>query len=186
MIPIETIAVVFSLLYVILATKENIWCWPAAIISVSIYTYICFNSQLYSETLLQIFYLMMAFYGWRNWKKKKGLPTTNITEWSATKHVIIITIGILLTFCIGFYFSCYTDAKMPILDAFTTTFSIFATYMIVKKVLENWLYWIVIDATSIYLYDQRELEQTAILFALYTVIAIFGYFSWAKQIKINA
>jgi nicotinamide mononucleotide transporter len=75
---------------------------------------------------------------------------------------------------------------MPIVDSFTTVFSIIATYMITKKVLENWLYWIVIDAVSIYLYLSRDLHLTSFLFMLYAIIAIFGYFSWLKKMKVNA
>ena len=73
---------------------------------------------------------------------------------------------------------------MPIVDAFTTVFSVFATYMVTKKILGNWLYWIVIDLVSSYLYLVRNLEMTALLFMVYTIIAILGYLSWIK--KINA
>ena len=74
---------------------------------------------------------------------------------------------------------------MPLLDSFTTVFSIIATIMLIKKILENWLYFIVIDIASIYLYFTRDLNQTAILFAVYTLIAIYGYFNWIRVIKKN-
>ena len=185
MVILETIAILFSLLYVFLAAKENNLCWAAAIISVSIYIYICFNAKLYSETLLQVFYLFMAFYGLLCWKKKEGNTSVVIKEWHINKHITIIIIGLCITFLAGFYFSTYTDARMPVVDSFTTIFSVFATYMVINKVLENWLYWIVIDVTSIYLYNERGLDQTAILFILYTIIAFFGYFSWNKRISTN-
>ena len=86
----------------------------------------------------------------------------------------------------GFYFATYTNAKMPIVDSFTTVFSIFATYMVAKKILGNWLYWIVIDMVSVYLYFSRDLHLTSLLFMAYTIIAIFGYFSWIKKMKIDA
>ena len=86
----------------------------------------------------------------------------------------------------GFYFATYTDTQMPMVDSFTTVFSLFATYMVTKKVLENWLYWIVIDAVSIYLYFSRDLHLTSLLFMAYTIIAIFGYFAWLKQTKADA
>jgi nicotinamide mononucleotide transporter len=180
---IEAVAVFFSIIYVILASKESIWCWAAAAISVSIYIYICFFAQLYAETGLQIFYLFMAFYGYYNWNKKE--QNLQISQWSISRHLLIIIIGSLLTFLIGFYLTTYTNAKMPIVDSFTTVFSVFATYMVTKKILANWLYWIVIDIVSAYLYLSRDLELTALLFMIYTVIAIFGYLSWIKKIKIN-
>ena len=179
---IESIAVLFSILYVILAVKENIWCWGAALISVSLYIYICFSAQLYPETGLQVFYFIMAIIGYYMWNKENK---EEIKEWSEIKHLLIILSGAILTFFMGFYFSTYTNSQMPIIDSFTTVFSIIATYMVIKKVLGNWLYWIVIDAVSVYLYFNRDLHLTSLLFIAYTIIAIFGYFSWMKKMKIN-
>tara|TARA_X000000368_G_C22964394_1_gene682469 strand:+ start:73 stop:669 length:597 start_codon:yes stop_codon:yes gene_type:complete len=181
---IESVAVFFSILYVVLAAKESIWCWGAAAISVSLYIYICFSTQLYPETGLQIFYLFMAFYGYHNWNKTDQY--LQISEWSISKHLFVLVIGAILTFLMGFCFATYTNAKMPIVDSFTTVFSVFSTYMVAKKILGNWLYWIVIDAVSIYLYFSRDLHLTSLLFIAYTIIAIFGYFSWMKKMKINA
>ena len=179
---IESIAVLFSILYVILAVKENIWCWGAALISVSLYIYICFSAQLYPETGLQVFYFIMAIIGYYMWNKENK---EEIKEWSEIKHLLIILSGAVLTFFMGFYFSTYTNSQMPIIDSFTTVFSIIATYMVIKKVLGNWLYWIVIDAVSVYLYFNRDLHLTSLLFIAYTIIAIFGYFSWMKKMKTN-
>ena len=179
---IESLAVFFSLLYVILATKENIWCWGAALISVSLYIYICYTAKLYPETGLQIFYLIMAIIGYFTWNKKNK---EEIKEWSEFKHLIVITLGALFSFIMGFYFFTYTDSAMPIIDSLTTVFSIIATYMVVKKVLGNWLYWIVIDLLSVYMYFHRDLHLTSLLFIAYTTIAVYGYISWSKRIKKN-
>ena len=179
---IESLAVFFSLLYVILATKENIWCWGAALISVSLYIYICFTAKLYPETGLQIFYLIMAIIGYFTWNKKSK---EKIKEWSEFKHLIIIILGALFSFIMGFYFFTYTESAMPIIDSITTTFSIIATYMVVKKVLGNWLYWIVIDLLSVYMYFHRDLHLTSLLFVAYATIAVFGYISWSHRIKKN-
>ena len=176
---IESAAVFFSILYVILALKESIWCWGAAAISVILYIYICYTAQLYPETGLQVFYLFMAFYGYYQWNKNDS--TLQIQQWTITKHLLILLIGAILTFLMGFYFSLYTNAALPVVDSFTTVFSVFATYMVAKKVLGNWLYWIVIDAVSVYLYFSRDLQLTSLLFMGYTIIAIFGYFSWLKR-----
>lgn len=181
---IEGIAVLFSIVYVILAAKENIWCWVAAIISVSLYMYICFFAKMYAEASLQVFYLFMAFLGYYNWNKKQH--NLEITEWEIKKHFLLILIGVFLTFILGFVLSAYTDSKMPLVDSFTTIFSLFATFLVVKKILENWIYWIVIDVVSVYLYYSRDLKQTACLFIAYTIIAVFAYFSWLKKLKTNA
>jgi len=176
---IESAAVFFSILYVILALKESIWCWGAAAISVILYIYICYTAQLYPETGLQVFYLFMAFYGYYQWNKNDS--TLQIQQWTITKHLLILLIGAILTFLMGFYFSLYTNAALPLVDSFSTVFSVFSTYMVAKKVLGNWLYWIVIDAVSVYLYFSRDLHLTSLLFMGYTIIAIFGYFSWLKR-----
>ena len=126
----------------------------------------------------------MAAYGYYNWNKSN--KRLKVSQWKTSKHLILILLATIFTFIMGFYFTTYTSAKMPIVDSFTTVFSIIATYMLTKKVLESWLYWIVIDAMSIYLYFSRDLHLTSLLFLIYTVIAIFGYFSWLKQMRIDA
>ena len=180
---IETVAVFFSIIYVVLAAKESIWCWAAALISVSIYIYICFKAQLYAETGLQVFYFIMAIYGYFSWKKNNSL--LRINELAISNHILIMILGSLLTFILGFYLSAYTDSQLPIVDSFTTVFSVIATYMVVKKILSNWLYFIIIDAVSIYLYFSRDLHMTALLFSIYTIIAIIGYWKWSKLITDN-
>ena len=109
-----------------------------------------------------------------------------IKEWSISSHIIIIIIGSVLTFLLGFYLSQYVkDSYFPIIDALTTVFSIFATYMVAKKVIGNWLYWIVIDLIMVYLYFSLELYILSLQFIVYTVIAFFGYSEWLKKIKTN-
>ena len=181
---IETLAVLFSVIYVVLAAKENIWCWTAAAVSVILYIFICYTAHLFPETGLQVFYLIMAFYGYYNWNKNNG--NLQIKQWAASKHLLLILLGAIFTFLMGFYFATYTTSKMPIVDSFTTIFSIIATYMVAKKILENWLYWIVIDVVSVYLYFSRDLHLTSLLFIAYTIIAISGYFAWLNNKNTNA
>jgi nicotinamide mononucleotide transporter len=178
---VEILAVLFSVSYVILATKENIWCWLCAAVSVTLYLYICFTAKLYPETGLQIFYLIMAFYGFSQWKKPKN--TIPLQQWDIKTHTFILLLGGFASFLLGYYFDTKTDAALPYLDSTTTIFSIITTYMVTKKIVENWLYWIAIDALSIYLYYNRELSLTAGLFGFYIIIAVFGYFNWKKSMQ---
>ena len=191
---IEFIAVTLSIIYVILASRENHYCWYFGILSVSIYVYICLDALLYAETLLQIVYLFLSFYGLYNWKKKSIVnePLENtkilklkISEWPIKKHFTYILIFTILSFSIGILLNSFTKSELPFIDAFTTSFSLLATYMTVKKVLENWLYWIIIDLTSVFLYHERDLHLTAFLFIIYTVIATVAYFNW-KSKSLNA
>ena len=181
---VECVAVFFSILYVILAAKESIWCWGAGAISGSLYMYINYDLGYYAQSLLQIFYLIMSIYGYIIWNK---VDAERIKEWSARKHLIIIFIGAILTFIFGFILKEYVESsEQPILDALTTIFSVFSTYMVAKKVLENWLYWIIIDALLVYLYYVQEAYILSLQFVVYIIIAIFGYFSWMKKMKTNA
>ena len=177
---IETLAVIFSVIYVFLAAKGNIWCWFFAAISVSIYIYLCYEAKLFAETILQVFYLLMAFLGYFAWNNSNTKFT--VKQLSISNHVMIIFSGALITFLIGFYLTIYTEAKMPIIDSFTTCFSIIATFLVIKKILENWLYWIIIDIVSAYMYFSRDLHLTSILFLIYTCVAIVGYINWKKKL----
>ena len=180
---ITVCAVISGILYIILAAKENVWCWLAASISVCLYMYIHYDLGYYSQTVLQIFYLFMAIYGYVMWNK---LDPERIKEWSAKKHLFIIFIGAIITFIIGFILTEYVeDSEQPLLDSLTTVFSVFASYMVAKKVLGNWLYWIVIDSLIIYLYYIQGEFILALQFLVYIIIAIYGYFSWMQKIKTN-
>ncbi len=178
---IETFAVAFSISYVVLAAKGNIWCWFFAILSVSIYIFLCYEAKLFAETILQIFYLIMAFIGYFTWNNSNEKFTAK--QLSISNHILIILSGAIITFLIGFYLATYTEAKMPIIDSFTTCFSIIATFLVIRKILENWVYWIIIDLVSIYIYFSRDLHLTSLLFLVYTVIAIIGYFNWKKKLQ---
>ena len=181
---LESAAVLSSIIYVLLAAKQNIWCWIFAAISTILYIYICFSAQLFAETGLQFFYLFMAGYGYYNWNKSDHKKI--VIQWKINNHIYLIICASSLAFLIGFLLKTYTEATMPIIDSFTTVFAIITTYMVAKKVLENWLYWIIIDSVSVYLYFNKDLYLTSLLFILYTIIAIFGYFSLIKKMKANA
>ena len=177
---IEILAIVLSLIYVFLAAREKISCWIFAAISVIMFAYLCFQANLYLVSLLQIFYLAMAIYGFIQWGKTKKVQ---IKKYNYKIHLAIVSSGLILTYFTGSIFKHYTNAAFPYLDSFTTIFSLFATIMVVRKILDNWLYWIIIDLVSIYLYFNRGLEFTSLLFFIYTIIAIFGYFSWKKKFQ---
>lgn len=181
---VEILAVGFGILYVVLAAVESIWCWLAALISVTLYVYICYAANLKAETGLQVFYWIMAVYGWYEWKfgSKKKKDELEITKWPIRYHFINIILSGATTVGLGFYL-VKIESSNPFLDAFTTVFAIVATFMVARKILENWIYWIIIDAVSIYLYGSRGLYLTSGLFVAYTVIAILGYFSWLKIYK---
>ena len=178
----EILAVVLALLYLILAIRQNILCWLCAAISTLIYVFVFFEAKLYMESLLNVFYFLMAIYGWYSWSAKKGYPTgINITVWSLRIHIFAIILIILISIISGYYLTIYSDASYPYLDSMTTFFSIWATYLVALKVLENWWYWLIIDLFSMVIYWSRELEATAILFMVYILLIPFGMASWKRS-----
>ena len=176
----EYVAVICALIYVALISLKNQWGWLFATISSAIYIFICYYGKLYLETGLQVFYVAMAIYGWYEWSDADDEPKEGIIQWSNKTHIFIISAGLIVTILTGIFFNIYTDQAQPFLDAFTTIFSLIATYMITKKVLENWFYWIVIDLVATFLYVNRGLELSGLLYLLYTIIAFYGYFNWKK------
>ncbi len=179
---IEIIAVISAILYLLLAAKEDVKCWYAAIISSLLYFFIMYDAGLIMEAYLQVFYIIMALYGLFQWTKLIQINSNNrIRTWSNIQHFITISSVIILAIITGFILTKYTNAAMPFLDAFTSWGAIVTTYMVAKKILENWIYWFVIDAISIYLFLSRELYLTSILFLVYLIIICFGYIAWRKK-----
>ena len=179
---IEIIAVISAILYLLLAAKEDVKCWYAAIISSLLYFYIMYDAGLIMEAYLQVFYIIMALYGLLQWKKLIQINSNKrIRTWSNIQHFIIITSVIILSILTGFILTKYTNAALPFLDAFTSWGAIVTTYMVAKKILENWIYWFVIDAISIYLFLSRGLYLTSMLFLVYLIIICFGYIAWRKK-----
>tara|TARA_S200000501_G_scaffold238516_1_gene223510 strand:- start:436 stop:1023 length:588 start_codon:yes stop_codon:yes gene_type:complete len=177
----EIFAVLFAIIYLLLAVKQDVRCWYAAILSSSLYFFIMLSAKLYMEAYLQIFYILMAVYGWLQWNKVNGNKTKFIVRtWSIKQHVIVISMILMFAYISGSLLNIYTKAALPFIDAFTTWGAIVATYMVAKKLLENWIYWFVIDSISILLFLSRELYLTSILFFVYLIIIYFGYRSWTK------
>ena len=182
---LEIFAVCSAILYLILAANEDVRCWYAALFSSILYMYIMYTAGLMMESFLQIFYICMAIYGWYIWSSKINVEQElKIRSWKMQYHLYTITIVTLLAIITGFFLEKYTQAALPFLDAFTTWGAIITTYMVAKKIIENWIYWFVIDSISIYLFISRELYLTSLLFFIYLIIIIFGYRSWMK--KLNA
>ncbi|MBT3799018.1 MAG: nicotinamide mononucleotide transporter [Porticoccaceae bacterium] len=179
---LETLAVALGVAYLVLAMRENSLCWYCAFFSTALYVWIFGDVSLYMESALNVYYMGMAIYGWFQWQRgginHEGLE---IIRWTAKQHGLAISAIVLAALVSGYLLSIGTDARLPYLDSLTTWGSILTTVMVARKVLENWLYWIVINSISIYLYLDRGLEQTASMFMLYLVLAILGYYAWRKK-----
>jgi nicotinamide mononucleotide transporter len=182
MSPWEGAAVVLAIAYLLLATRENLLCWYCALVSTAIYTVLFWDVNLFMDSALNVYYMGMAVYGWQQWRfggaDHQGVVIRTL---ALNKHVAIVIFIVALTAVSGHLLSKNTDAAWPYVDSFTTWASVITTVMVARKILENWLYWLVIDAISIPLYVERELFLTAFLFLAYLVIVVIGYLNWRQR-----
>jgi nicotinamide mononucleotide transporter len=181
---IEYMAVFSSIIYVVLSAKRMILCWLFAFIGSALFVYLCYVGELYIESMLQLFYVAMAIVGWLNWKKSEN-DQLEIKKWKVNEHLLNIVISGIVAAVLGYLFDKFTNQANPYVDAFTTCYSLSATFMVTKKVLGNWIYWIVIDIVSIYLYAQRDYHLTAVQYGIFTIIAVFGFIAWWNQYKMQ-
>ena len=179
---LEATAVVLAILYLLLAIRQNIWCWLCAGISTAIYVYLFLDARLYMESALNVFYFAMAIYGWSVWyygrSDEHELP---VSVWPLTVHsYALVAIGIL-SLISGYLLDTYTQAAFPYIDSMTTWGAIWATFLVARKVLENWWYWLVIDVASVFIYWLRDLHLTSLLFVVYVITIPFGLISWTRS-----
>lgn len=185
---IETLGAVFGIVYLWFSVKQNIWLWPVGLITSAFYGFVFFTSGFYADMALQGYYLIISVYGWLNWKfggTTKDISNILPVTWLTWKGEIIaiVTTG-LLTVLISNILIRFTDSTIPWWDAFTTAASIVATWMLTRKYIDNWIYWIVVDSISAGLYLYKGLYPTLLLFIAYTIMAIFGFFSWKKTMPV--
>ena len=174
----EACAVALAIAYLILAIRQNVLCWLAAFVSSLIYLAVFYTARLYMESALQIFYAAMAVYGYWQWTRGgEGASGLRITVWSLRQHASALALIFAVSLSSGYLMS-RTDAAFPYIDSFTTVAAIVTTYMVARKVLENWLYWFVIDSVSVYVYLERGLALTALLFVVYLVLIVIGWRRW--------
>ena len=183
----EIAAALMGVAYILLAAKESQWCWPFAFFSTIIYTVLFWEGQLPMQALLNFYYIGMAIYGYWLWRKhEKTEDTLAITSWGWPKNLAFIAIGLIISATATYYLTINNQSQSPALDAYTTVFAVMNTWLMAKKILLNWLYWVIIDAAAVVLYVETSYYATAALFVLNTILAIAGYISWVKLHKQQA
>ncbi|HXS80217.1 MAG TPA: nicotinamide riboside transporter PnuC [Gammaproteobacteria bacterium] len=182
--PLEAVAALFAVLYLVLAIRESLWCWPAAFISSVLMLVVVFGARLYSEVALNVYYAAMAVYGWYQWHyggRTRGAAELPISIWPLKMHALAVGGSLALSAAVGWLMSRYTQAAFPYLDGFLAVSSVVTTYLVARKILENWLYWLVIDGLWLYVYWQRELYLLVALTALYLVLVVIGLARWHRD-----
>lgn len=180
---LEIFGTIVGLVYLWLEYKASIYLWIASIIMPAIYIFVYYDAGLYADAGINVYYLLAAIYGWIFWtfggkKNEKGkLPITH----TPTRLILPLTLVFIVAFIIiAWVLISFTDSSVSFLDSFTTALSIIGMWMLARKYVEQWLVWIGVDIVSSGLYVYKELNFTAALYALYTIIAIFGFLKWKR------
>jgi nicotinamide mononucleotide transporter len=179
---IEIVAAVFGIISVYLSTRENIWSWPTAIVNVGLYILVFYQARLYADMGLQVFYLGLSIYGWYEWLYG-GANRTELHVTRASPRFLMVG-GVLTvagSLVLGTALSRTTDAAIPYLDSALTVTSLFAQFMMTRKLLQNWMLWIALDIVYVPMFISRKLYPTAVLYAVFLVLAIMGLLQWRRS-----
>jgi nicotinamide mononucleotide transporter len=172
----EWAAVGFGLVYIVLIIRRNRWGWLAGGISSTLFVIICSRSELPMQALLQASYVAGAVYGWWSWAP--GSKPERISVWTLRGHLFVIALCVLVSF--GLSQLLKDESAFPFMDSLVACLGLFATWLVARVRLENWIYWIIVDAVSTCLYMAQGLLVTACLFVIYLVMATLGFRSWWK------
>ena len=184
---LEIAGTIIGIIYLWQEYNTSIYLWITGIIMPTIYLFVYYNAGLYADFGINIYYLIIAVYGWLSWKYSFGITKQKertqaeelmISRIPTKKVYILLLLFVLVWLSISFILKRYTDSTVPVTDAFTTALSIIGMYMLARKYLEQWIVWAIVDIVCVGLYFYKELYFTSVLYAIYTIIAIFGYRKW--------
>jgi nicotinamide mononucleotide transporter len=182
---VEILATCASLLYITLMVRENIACWVFGIASSLLSIYLFVDVRLYSEAVLYGFYAMMGVWGWLRWHRRLEQDHNPVVSWRVEAHLRALLLGSLLALGLGYSMQHFSDAQRPLFNAFTSIFSVFATFLEINKVLEAWWYWLIINLASVWLYHDRDLDIYAVLIGCYSVLSMWGYWRWRRTYRMQ-
>ncbi len=180
---LEAVAVVFGIVSVYLSTRENIWSWPTALVNVALFFALFYKSGLYSDTGLQVVYFALSLYGWYEWLYGgAGRTAITVSRTSRKTWIVLGAIGVVMWTALGAITSRLPGTALPYVDAATTTISLLAQWMMTRKLIENWLIWIVVDVAYVAMFIFKGLYLTAFNYGIYLVLAVIGYIAWKKSL----
>jgi nicotinamide mononucleotide transporter len=185
---IELLGATISFIYIYFSIRQKIGLWILGFLSSALYVVVFFQSKLYADMTLQFYYLGVSIYGWIHWRKQVNEEGVGLKIQLLKKSQILrLASGTLFIF-VSYYWVLirYTDSQVPVGDSFITALSIVGTWMLAKKLLENWLIWIVANGLSIVLFLYKGLYPTVLLSMVYTVMSVIGYWEWRKKSSINS
>ena len=180
---LEVLAVVLGVIYLLLILKRYRLGWVAGAGSSAIYVYLSARARLPMQSALQVYYVLMAAYGWRVWTRSRQQPGGGISRWPLQRHVLAVAALLGLSVLTAQWLRRETHAAWPYLDSMTTWTGLFATWLVARMKLENWLYWIGADLVTVFLFGAQGYPFTAALFLTYMIIAVFGYREWLRKYR---
>ena len=181
---VEIVAVISGLLSVWLTVRQNIWCWPSGLASVALYIVIFYQTRLYSDVILQIVFEALQIYGWYHWLYgAKDKPVLPVTKPRSVESLSWIAAGLLGTLIWGYLMNRYTNAAAPYPDAFIAAISLIAQWLMARKRLDSWFFWIAVDLVAIAVYLYKELYFTAGLYVVFLGLCISGFLQWNKSMR---
>lgn len=181
---LELFAAALGLVAVWLTVRENVWCWPIGAVMVALYIVIFARARLYADAGLQAIYFVLQFYGWYEWLRGGAHhDRLTISRAGARTLVTVIAIGGAGTLVLGTVLARYTDQALPFWDSGIAAFSLVTQWMLARKLIENWVFWFVIDVVAVGVYASRGLYPTAGLYAVYLGLAIAGWRRWRASLE---
>lgn len=178
---VEAVGVLFGVIGVWLTIRQNVWCWPAGIVNVTLFLAVFFQARLYGAMALQAVYLVLSLYGWYAWRNGGG-ERSPLTVCSIPRHWLgaLLAAGAAGGVILGLFLDYRTDAALPYWDAGTTAFSLVAQGMTTRKWVENWIVWIAVDLVSVGMFLYQGLYPTAGLYFIFLIMAMLGFREWKK------
>lgn len=182
---IEIAGAVIGLLYLYLEYRASVYLWPVGVIMPLFYIYIFFVSRFYADMGINIYYLFASIYGWIRWNKSASQEQSLAISHMPFRYWSIALLALSILFAvIAWILIRFTDSPVPFGDSFTTALSIVAMWMLANKYIEQWGLWIIVNVVSCALYAWKGLYPTALLYVVYSIVPVFGYFKW-KQLMLS-
>lgn len=181
-IVLEITAVIFGILSVWFSKNNNILVYPTGMISTAIFTYLLYKWVLLGDMMINAYYFVMSIYGWYIWTRKKDNAVTPITKTKTNEKkvsVVIFILSMIFVYLVYIYFDKWNSITAYI-DNLTTAIFFVGMWLMAKRKIENWIFWIVGDFISVPLYYYKGLTFTSLQYLIFTFIAIAGYYSWKK------
>jgi nicotinamide mononucleotide transporter len=180
---VEQVGAAFGLAYVVLAIRQHRACWLAALVSTALYLYVFAAARLYMQAGLQAYYVCVAGYGWWAWRRQPSAPTLAVSRASWRLQLAGLAAVLAAAALSAAWLAHAAHSPAPYLDSLTTWASVFATWLVARKKLDNWPWWLVIDALIVVLCWQQRLYPSMILYILYLGLAVIGWRSWHADMK---